>query len=65
MSLQGKANKKQNYLLTAGNSLPCYLLGVIRGDFQPVTADFIGGERQGLPCGCLQRNSALKGAEWD
>lgn len=54
---------KQNYILTARNSLSCYLLGVIRGDFQPVTADFIGGERKGLPCGRLQRNSALKGAE--
>lgn len=52
---------KQNYLVTAGNSQSCYLLGVIRGDFQPIAADFIGGEREGLPCGRLQRNSALKG----
>lgn len=42
-----------------------YLLGIVGGDFESITADFIGGEREGLSCGRLQRYGALKGAQGD
>ena len=40
-----------------------YLFGIVGGDFESVTADFIGGKREGLPSGGLQRYGALKGAQ--
>ena len=42
-----------------------YLLGVEWGYSESITADLIGGEREGLSCGCLQRDGALEGAQGD